>query len=117
MEYLFIFVFTFLIVYLVYYQIIIRRKKGLEAFRNGKQLLFFKNAYKMDIDNIDCKKFANSLSLTNAFIIALTVTVTELLDGLVIKMLVGFVILIPLILICYFILGKVYKKKEGKKNI
>ena len=63
---------------------------------------------------LNYKKFANSLSLVNAFIIELTVTVVELFDALIWKLLVGFLVLIPLILICYYVLGKIYKKKEGK---
>lgn len=114
MEYLLVFLFCFIVVYLVYYLVVVYRKKGLEAFKNGKQLLFFKNAYNLDIKHLDHKKFANSLSLTNAFIIALTVTIVEFFDSLIWKLLVGFVVLIPLILICYYVLGKIYKKKEGK---
>ncbi len=114
MEFLLVFVFCFVVVYLVYYSVIVFRKKGLEAFKKGKQVLFFKNAYHLDLNKLNYKKFANSLSLVNAFIIALTVTVVELFDALIWKLLVGFLVLIPLILICYYVLGKIYKKKEGK---
>lgn len=114
MEFLLVFVFCFVVVYLVYYSVIVFRKKGLEAFKKGRQVLFFKNAYHLDLNKLNYKKFANSLSLVNAFIIALTVTVVELFDALIWKLLVGFLVLIPLILICYYVLGKIYKKKEGK---
>lgn len=114
MEFLLVFVFCFVVVYLVYYSVIVFRKKGLEAFKKGKQVLFFKNAYHLDLNKLNYKKFANSLSLVNAFIIALTVTVVELFDALIWKLLLGFLVLIPLILICYYVLGKIYKKKEGK---
>ena len=114
MEFLLVFVFCFVVVYLVYYSVIVFRKKGLEAFKKGKQVLFFKNAYHLDLNKLNYKKFANSLSLVNAFIIALTLTVVELFDALIWKLLLGFLVLIPLILICYYVLGKIYKKKEGK---
>ena len=114
LELLYIFLFCFIIVYLFYYLVIVRRKKGLQAFEKGKQLQFFKNAYKLDVKKLDLKKFANSLALANAFIIAFTVTIIEFFDSLIIKLLVGFVILIPLILLVYYILGQTYKKKEGK---
>lgn len=114
MEYLFTFIFCFIIVYLVYYLVVVKRKKGLEAFKKGKQLEFFKNAYHLDTKKLDYKSFAKSLSLVNAFIIASTVTIIEIFDSLVIKLIAGFIILIPLILICYYLLGKKYKKKEGK---
>lgn len=114
MGYVYVFLFCFIIVYLVYYFIIVGRKKGMEAFKKGKQLEFFKNVYHLDMNKLNYKKFANSLSLTNAFILAATVTIIEIFDKLIIKLLAGFVILIPLILITYTILGKIYKKKEGK---
>ena len=114
MDKILLFLICFIIVYLVYYLVIVSRKKGIEAFKQGKQLLFFKNAYNLDIRHLNYKKFANSLALVNAFIIAFTVTVIEFFDSYIVKLLVGFVILIPLILICYYILGRIYKKKEGK---
>ncbi len=114
MEYFLIFLISFLIVYFVYYFIVVNRKKGLEAFKNGKQVMFFKNAYKLDLKKLDYKKFANSLSLVNAFIISITLVIIEFVPGLIWKLLVSLVLLTPLILICYYILGKIYKKKEGK---
>lgn len=115
MDYIILFLISFLIVYLAYYLIIVRRDKGIEAFKKGKQVLFFKNAYKLNLRKLDYKKFANNLSLVNAFIIAFTVTVIEMVSvSLPLKLLISIVILIPLMLICYYILGRVYKKKEGK---
>lgn len=114
MDYLLTFVFCYVIVFLVYYLVVVKRKKGLESFKKGKQVLFFKDTYKLNLKKLDYKKFATSLSFVNAFIIALTVTIIEIFDNLIIKLLVGFVILIPLILICYGLLGKFYKKKEVK---
>lgn len=115
MENLLLFILSFIIIYLVYYLVVVSRKKGIEAFKKGKQVLFFKNAYNLNLKKLDYKKFANSLALTNAFIIAFTVTVIEIINkSLTLKLLVGFIILIPLILVSYYILGKIYKKKEGK---
>lgn len=114
MDYLLTFIFCYIIVFLVYYLVVVQRKKGLEAFKKGKQVEFFKNAYKLNLKKLNYKSFGTSLSFVNAFIIATTVTIIEIFDNLIIKLLVGFVILIPLILICYKLLGKYYKKKEGK---
>lgn len=114
MEYLITFIFCFVIVYLVYSTVVIFRKKGFEKFKTSKQLKFFEIAYKIDFKKINLKSFAQALALTNAFIIAFTCTVIEIFDSLIFKMLVGFVILVPLILLMYKLLGTIYKKKEGK---
>lgn len=114
MEYLLTFVFCFVIVYLVYSLIVILRKKGFEKFKTSKQLIFFETAYKIDFKKINLKSFAHALALTNAFIIALTCTIIEIFDNLILKLAVGFVILFPLMLLMYKILGTIYKKKAEK---
>lgn len=116
MDYLITFVFCFTIIYFVYFVIIINRKQGLEKFKTGKQIEFFKTVYKLDFRKINVKKFANSLALTNSFIMAFTITILELVDGIAIKLLLGFIILIPLMLLMYKILGNYYQN-GGKKNV
>ncbi len=112
MDKLLLFSITFLFVYLVYLLTVISKIDKNDKFKTSKQVLFFKNVYKINMDKINLNKFAHIISLSNAFIIALTVTIIEIFDKLLIKMLVGFVILFPLIFIIYTIIGKVYKSKE-----
>lgn len=114
MEYLITFLFCFIVVYLCYSLVVIYRKKGFQKFKTSKQLMYFEKAYKINPEKINLKHFAQSLALTNAFIIAATCTIIEIFDHLILKLMVGFVILVPLMLIMYKILGTVYKKKEGK---
>ena len=117
MKYLLTFIFSFLIIYTVYFIVIINRKKGLESLKKGKQIDFFKKAYKLDFRKINIKSFANSLAIVNSFIMALTITIIETFKSLTVKLLVGFIIIIPLMLIMYKILGEKYKKKEGKEDV
>lgn len=113
MNYLLTFIISFLIIYLLYYIVIINRKKGIESFKQGKQLEFFIKTYKLDKKKLNIKKFAKSLAITNSFIMALTLTILELIDNLIIKLLLCVIILTILMLILYNQLGKAYKKKEG----
>ena len=112
MDKLLLFIITFLFVYLIYLITVISKLDKNDKFKKSKQVLFFKNVYKIDIDKINLVKFAHILSLSNAFIIATTVIIIEIFDSLIIKMLVGFVILFPLTLLIYTIIGKIYKSKE-----
>ena len=114
MNFILVFFISFIIIYLTYFIIVINRKKGLDSFKKGKQLGFFIKTYKLDKNKLDIKKFANALSLTNSFIIAFTLTILELFDNLIIKLLICVIILIILMLIMYSFLGNLYKKKEGK---
>ena len=114
MKYILTFILSFITIYLVYFIIVINRKKGLESFKKGTQLEFFIKTYKLDKNKLNIKKFASSLALTNSFIIALTLTILEFIDNLIIKMALCVIILIALMFIMYKILGQTYKKKEGK---
>lgn len=114
MNYLLTFISCFIIVYLVYSAVVIYRKKGFEKFKTSRQLIFFKEAYNLNLEKLNLKSFAQALALTNAFIIAFTCTIIEMFNKLIIKMAVGFVILLPLMLLMYKLLGTIYKKKEGK---
>ena len=114
MNYLITFIFCFVVVYLCYSLVVIYRKKGFEKFKTSKQLMYFEKAYNINPEQINLKHFARSLALTNAFIIASTCTIIEIFDNLILKLLVAFVILVPLMLLMYKLLGTIYKKKEGK---
>ena len=114
MNYILTFTLSFIIIYLTYFIVIINRKKGLESFKKGKQLDFFIKTYKLDKSKLNIKKFANSLSLTNSLIMALTLSILELVDNLIIKLILCVIILTALMVIMYNYLGKTYKKKEGK---
>lgn len=114
MNSLYTFLICFVIIYGVYFFTVVNRKKGLESFKNGKQLEFFKTVYKLDFRKINVKGFANSFALTNAFIMSLVVTTMECIDNLILKMLVGFILIIILMIISYKLLGNYYKKKEGR---
>ncbi len=114
MNYALTFIICFVIIYIVYFLIVVNRKKGLQKFKEGTQAEFFKKVYKLDFRKTDTKKFASSLALTNAFIMSATITIIELFDNIILKLIIGFIIIIPLMLICYKILGESYKKKEGK---
>lgn len=113
MNYLLTFIVSFLTIYILYYIVVINRKKGLESFKKGKQLDFFIKTYKLDKKKLNIKSFANTLSLSNSFIIALTLTIIELIDNLILKLIATILLLVPQMIIIYSIIGKSYKKKEG----
>lgn len=114
MTYILTFIISFIVIYLVYFLVVINRKKGIEKFKEGKQIEYFKTVYSLDTKKIDIKKFASELAMINAFIMSTTLTVLELIDSLILKMIIGFILIIPLMLITYKILGTKYQKKEGK---
>lgn len=107
----------FVIIYIIYLITVIFNKRKIKSFLTTNQAKFFINRYKLDIKKINVRKFANSIALANSFIISLTLIATELTKNYYLKILIGIIVLIPLILIIYHIIGVIYKKKEGNKNV
>lgn len=102
---------TFIIVFLIYYLFVIRRKKYLDKFINGKEIGYLKKVYKIKLKDEDNRKIALLIALTNSFIISLVVSIVCFLNNILLQLLLGFVLVIGLILLCYHIIGKIYEKK------
>lgn len=117
MKLLFLGLGCFLLIYVLYLVTVIFNKKKIKKFFDTTQAKYFIYRYKLDTSKLNAKSFANSIALTNSSFISLTLVATELTKNYYLKILIGFVTLIPLMLISYSILGNIYKKKEGKKNV
>lgn len=111
-----IFIIIFIIIYLFYLLFVITRKKSLNRWKNGKEMTYLKYRYKLNLDKINIKPLAHIIGLSNALIISSVVTLISLFDKFFIQMLVGFLTLIPLILIIYHIIGKHYQKKMRRNK-
>lgn len=114
MENVIIYIVSFTFIYLIYFFVIINREKKRNLYRKSTEVLYLEKKYKLNIDKINMKELAHLLSLANAFIIANVVLIISFVDSIILKMLLGFVVLIPMIIIVYHLIGTYYKKKEVK---
>ncbi len=114
MEYIITYCIVFIIVYLIYLLFVVKRKKSIEKLKNSLEVRFLINRYHIDIDNMNIRSLSNKIALCNSFIISTTFIIVLFVKHFILKMLLGFVILFPLILISYHILAKSLLKKEGK---
>ena len=105
----------FVIVYLFYLFFIILRKKSLLRYKKSREYMYLKSRYKFDQDKVDIKYVATWCGIINAFIIGLTIFIIGYIDNFVLKILIGFLILFPLILTLYHVLGKNLEKKYMKR--
>lgn len=112
MEILINFVTMFIIVYLFYSILTILRKRNPDKYRNSNEIRFLEYKHKVDVEKVGINKLSKILGFWNAIIISSTVVVISFIDNLVIKMLVGFIMLLPLILLVYYLLGKHYAKNN-----
>ena len=106
---------VFIIIYLLYLLTVISRKKKLEKFKSNTYVKYLETIHHIDISKVDIKKLANTICLTNSFIIALTLYLVSITDTLYLKLSLALVIFIPLQLLFYHIIGKRYQKKEKRK--
>lgn len=114
MEYIITYCVVFIIVYLIYLLFVVKRKKSIEKLKKSLEVRFLINRYHIDINNINIRSLSNKIALCNSFIISTTFIIVLFIKPFILKMLLGFVVLFPLILISYHILAKLLLKKEGK---
>lgn len=110
------------VIYLFYEIFVIRKDKALENMKYGKELTLLQKKYKLNFDKLDIKKTTRIIGITNAFIISTVVSLVCLLKNIITSTFlwmisvigVGILLLVPLIIICYSIIGKHLKKiQEG----
>ena len=114
MSYFVLFIISFLVVYLLYLLTVILNKKKLEKFKKSNQVMYFIKKYKIEIDDNNVKLLAHLVALSNALIISIAITIVELVPNYILKILVAFLIIMPLILILYHIVGKIMLKRGNK---
>lgn len=109
------FLICFIVVYLVYLFLIILRKNKIDKYKKSSEVKFLVSKYKLDLKKISLKKLAHILALANSFIISLAFISTGIFDNIILKLLLGFLVLLPTMLLVYHIIGTNLNKKCGKK--
>lgn len=120
MHYLLLFVSVFVIVFIIYYIFVVARKKSLEKLKKSKSMDYFKQLYYIDPEKIDMKQFAIYFGAANAFILAIIMTFLELFDGMLVKLIVALVVMLPTIYVTYSFIGRHYMKDKNnliKKDV
>ena len=121
MEYILFFIIVFIIINISYYIFVIRKERALTNMKKSKEVLLLGKINKIDITKYEIKKVVKLLGCSNAFIVAFLGTIVLLLTKLIknfylwilICSIGAIIVLIPLILIIYKIVGSILKK-EGK---
>ena len=109
------FVVVFIGFYILYYLIFDDKLKK-EKYTKISELVLLTKKFNLDKKKMDYRKCLKGVALINAFIIAFTVVVVDLI-GLnnLIWFPIALVMLFGLIIILYFTYGKICEKKWGKK--
>ncbi len=108
-------VFTF--VFLLNYFLFVRKNKKLKKDEMPLELIYLSGIYGIDPKKINFRRFQYTYSLLNAFIITTTyMLVIYLVKYMIFKVIIGIVILVLLIIICYGLLVRYYMYKEDKQS-
>jgi len=116
MEDLFVFMASFIIIFIIYLIIYIfkRRKKELNKM---KEFDILASRFNLKRKNMNTTRLGLIFVLVNSLIISLVGTFVTMIDvPLVWQLLMGFAGLMALIIIFYSLIGFILKKKEGKNN-
>ncbi|MFV0249614.1 MAG: hypothetical protein ACK5HP_01050 [Bacilli bacterium] len=105
---------TMIIVYLFYLFFVINKKSKFKEFKNNNYVTYLVKIYNLNVDKINMKLLANIIAITNSFIIGSTAVTVGFVDNFLLKMLLAVVILIPLQLIMYHLIGKSYQREKRK---
>ena len=107
----------FILVFLLNYFLFVRKNKKLKKDEMPLELIYLSSIYGIDPKKINFRRFQYTYSFINSFIITTTyMLVIYLVKTMIMKIIIGTVILVLLIIICYGLLGRYYLYKETKEN-
>ena len=116
MEYLIWFLIYFVAVFLLYYIFVVRRIGIDKESKKPSEVSYLINVYKLDIDKFSYRKFLTTIGLMMAFDLSIVATFIPMIKEFIFQILFGFIIIIPVVVITFMIIGNYYKKKEKKDN-
>lgn len=114
MEYISWFLFSFILIYIVYYLFFIRKtRRGIKIPAEAQYLI---SLYKLDVNLFSYHKFMKIVGLVTSLDIAIIATIVAKVDGIVWQILFGFVAVVPVIILSFLLLGKYYQRKQTQDN-
>lgn len=75
------------------------------------EIKYLEMRYKIDLKKVDYKKLLLVISLVSSFDIALLVSIVMMIHHYILEILVALLLVIPLILLSYHLVGVYYVKK------
>lgn len=109
---------TFVIIYLFYiFTYVIGKKKKFNKNKVPIELGYLVKKYRLNMNKISYKQIMNQIGLISAFDIAFTATfIFVFVKNIYLSIIIGAILIVPLIMITFNILGSFYKKKGLIEN-
>ncbi len=111
-----IFIFSFIIVYLIYLFTVILKAKKFNVYKVPIEVYYLIQKYKLDMEKINYRRFLNVIALVMAFNSSISITIVSFIKSIILQIFLGLLILIPLTIIVFNLFGAYFKKKGMIKN-
>lgn len=112
------FIIVYFFVFILYFFLFVMKKTKYNKNRVPVEFYYLVSIYKLDQNKINYKKFIYATAFINSFIIVFTyMIISKLLHKWIWQLLLGIIIIVLLIIICYGVFGRIYQKKGMKKNV
>ena len=106
---------VYLVIFFFNYFVFVRKNKKLKKDDMPLELIYLATIYKINPKKVKFRSFQYMYCFLNAFIITSTyLAVTYLIKNPLMKVIIGIVLLILLIIICYGLLGRYYQYQQEK---
>jgi hypothetical protein len=108
-------VIVFVLVYFIFYYVIASGGKKYNPKKIPVELLYLKKIYKVNIKKEEYTGFIHICTILNSFIVTfIYIILIYLINSWWIRIIVGIVLLILMMIICYGILARYYLKKGSR---
>ena len=110
------FVITFIVVYVIYYFLVIKKcRKDKKVVPTEVSLIL--TFYQIDVKKIDMYQMIKVVSVVTTLIISIIITIISVFfNNTIILLIFGTLLSVALAFICYRIIGRYYEKKSTKKK-
>ena len=108
-------VIVFVLVYFIFYYVLASGGKKYNPKKIPVELLYLKRIYKVNIKKEDYAGFLHICAILNSFIVTcIYLILIYLVNSWWVRIIVGIVLLILMLIICYGILARYYLKKGSR---
>lgn len=111
------FVIVYLITFLLYALVLNRKRKNYKEGKKQMEINYLVKKFNLDMRKTNYNTLKWSTTFLNPLIISITFVSIISIDSFVLSLIIGFIIMMLLIYGVYEILGRILKKKEGKKHV
>ena len=116
MQEVYLFILTFLLVFGIYELFVVRKEKKGNSKKKPVEVRYLEARYQLDIKKLPYKQLLNVISFVSSFDIAIIVTIIVFAKSFLLELLLGICLTLPIILVSYHFVGKIYQKKGKRKN-